>query len=129
MSIQVLGLEKLRAQFSELSDRSQREVLRNSLRSAARPVVTEAKRLVQVDRGDLKKAIKSALSVKSGGEAQALIGFEKDKFYGRFVELGTSKMPAEPFLRPALINKQEEVVKIIAQALAAQIARIAAKGK
>lgn len=31
-------------------------------------------------------------------------------FYGRFIELGTSKMPARPFLRPALASKGEEAV-------------------
>lgn len=32
---------------------------------------------------------------------------DKDAFYGRWIEFGTSKMPAQPFLRPAFeANKQ-----------------------
>ncbi|MEG3193749.1 HK97-gp10 family putative phage morphogenesis protein, partial [Lysobacter sp. D1-1-M9] len=33
-------------------------------------------------------------------------------WYGRMVELGTSKMPARPFLRPALANKGMEAVNV-----------------
>lgn len=128
MTVTIHGLPRLRAQFSELKDKSQRAVLRSAIRSAARPVVKEAKLLVPVDEGDLKAGIKSSVSVKQGGSVEALIGFEQDDFYGRFVELGTSKMPARPFLRPALENKQDEVVKIFADAIDAQIQRVAAKG-
>lgn len=34
-----------------------------------------------------------------------------DPFYWRFVELGTSKMPAQPFLRPALAAKRAEALE------------------
>ena len=34
----------------------------------------------------------------------------KDAFYGRFVEFGTAKMAARPFLRPALDNNKQAVI-------------------
>lgn len=37
----------------------------------------------------------------SGMRATYLVTWGKDAFYGRFVEGGTSKMAAQPFLRPA----------------------------
>src|SRR5512146_2254781 len=36
-------------------------------------------------------------------------------FWGYFVELGTSKMAARPFLRPAIFDNAEQIVKLIAE--------------
>ncbi len=36
-------------------------------------------------------------------------------FYGYFHELGTSKMAARPFLRPAVFDNAAEIVKLIAE--------------
>lgn len=44
-----------------------------------------------------------------------------DPFYWRFVEFGTSKKPAEPFLRPAFEAKKEAAAQAIVPALAAKI--------
>jgi HK97 gp10 family phage protein len=40
-----------------------------------------------------------------------------DPFYGRFLEFGTSKMPAQPWLRPAGIAKQDAAGKELNRAL------------
>lgn len=47
---------------------------------------------------------------------------EKDAFYGRFVEFGTSKSPAQPFLRPAFEAKKHEAAELFRTKLAAAIA-------
>lgn len=47
---------------------------------------------------------------------------EKDAFYGRFVEFGTSKTPAQPFLRPAFEAKKRESAELFRTKLAAAIA-------
>jgi HK97 gp10 family phage protein len=46
---------------------------------------------------------------------------EKDAFYGRFVEFGTSKAPAQPFLRPAFEAKKMESAEMFRTKLAAAI--------
>lgn len=45
-------------------------------------------------------------------------GSDKDAFYGRFVEFGTSKMPARPFLRPAFEETKEKAVEVFKSQLA-----------
>jgi HK97 gp10 family phage protein len=52
---------------------------------------------------------------------------EKDAFYGRFVEFGTSKSPAQPFLRPAFEAKKREAAELFRTKLAAAIAAAAKK--
>lgn len=40
-----------------------------------------------------------------GAHAAVLVGPERRFFYGYFLEYGTSKMPAQPFMRPAFDTK------------------------
>lgn len=48
-------------------------------------------------------------------------GSDKDAFYGRFVEFGTSKMPAQPFLRPAFEETKTKAVEMFKTELAKKI--------
>ena len=50
--------------------------------------------------GALAESITHEVGVDSDG-AYVRVSWDKAHFYGLFVELGTSKMPARPFLRPA----------------------------
>lgn len=58
-----------------------------------------AKRICPVDTGRLRSSITHALATDARG-LHALIGSNVD--YAIFVELGTSRSPAQPYLRPAL---------------------------
>ena len=99
--------EVLRA-FHALSNNAQRAVIRDSLRSAARVVVAKAKQRVPVKTGLLRRSITQTVSV-GGGKAEALVGYRKKAFYGGWVELGNSRMGAQPFLRPALDESHTEI--------------------
>lgn len=46
---------------------------------------------------------------------------DKDAYYGRFVEFGTSKMPARPFLRPAFEALKDQALQKFKNELARQI--------
>lgn len=116
MTVQVQNLPALQRDFSNLTAKMQRGVLRDALRAAARPVVASAKTKVPVRTGALKKGISQRVSVK-GSKAEAIIGFRRKDFYGRFIELGTSKMSAKPFLRPALDESQQKIEEAFAQAI------------
>ena len=54
--------------------------------------------------GTLRKAIYQAYAEKESSESRSTYRVSWNKshaFYGRFIEYGTSKMAAKPFLRPA----------------------------
>lgn len=51
----------------------------------------------------------------------------KDAYYARFVEFGTVKMPARPFMRPALEDNVQRATQAIAERLAARIKKVTAK--
>lgn len=50
-------------------------------------------------------------------------------FYWRFLEFGTSKMPARPFLRPALEHNVEKATTVAVTELKKAIDKIVAKGR
>ena len=117
MTIKIENLTALQRDFSNLTSKMQRAVLRDALRSAARPVVASAKSKVPTRTGALKRGIAQRVSVKASGKAEAIIGFDRKQFYGRFAELGTSKMAARPFLRPALDESQQKIEQAFVEAI------------
>jgi HK97 gp10 family phage protein len=64
-------------------------------------VETEAKRLVPVKTGNLRRSITSAVSVAAGIPTAAVAA---TAHYGGFVEVGTAFMAPQPYLRPALVK-------------------------
>lgn len=61
-------------------------------------IVSAAKRIVPVDSGDLRDSIHPEVSA----DGMYVVA---DEEYASHVELGTSKMAAQPYLRPALYTK------------------------
>ncbi|OFW68309.1 MAG: hypothetical protein A2Y74_05995 [Actinobacteria bacterium RBG_13_63_9] len=123
------GLPYMRAQFAELSNKAQRAVMRSALKQTGAVVVKAARAKVPVLTGKLKKSIKSSVSVKEGGLSYVDIGWGKDAFWGLFVEKGTSKRSAHPFLRPALDESHAAILQTFTEALNQQIQKQTAKAR
>ena len=70
------------------------------------PVSTEATR-PGGPHGELRESITSQTEGLTG-----MVGTNKE--YAGYVELGTCKMPAQPYLVPALLAKKDEVIQVIA---------------
>jgi HK97 gp10 family phage protein len=86
--------EGLRDLFDSRDGPIAKDLLRRTLR-----VESGAKRLCPVDTGRLRSSITHAVEQ----DEQGLVGrIGTDVDYAPFVELGTSRAPAQPFLRPAL---------------------------
>jgi HK97 gp10 family phage protein len=111
------GVPQVLREFANLSAKMQRAVLRDALRSGARVVVASAKTKVPVRTGALKRGITHRVTVPQNGLGEATIGYDSKQFYGRFVELGTSRQAARPFLRPALDATQNQVEKVFREAV------------
>lgn len=126
VGVDIDGIAELRAGFTELQEVTQRTVLRRALAAGAEPVVEEAQRLAPRRSGDLARGIAARVSVRKT-QAEAVISFAKEQFYGRFVETGTSKLPARPFLRPALDTRSRAATERIGEALGSEIERAAAR--
>lgn len=111
-------------------------LVRTALMNAALPVWREAQALAlkSRDTGDLYNAL-TRRRVKDPDlpvSEQVDVGLfasgkGKKVWYGQFVEFGTEKHHAQPFLRPAMNGKKEEALDNFRRNLATGIERVAKK--
>lgn len=99
-----------------LSKAESRNVLRQATRAAATVFRDEARNRAPKKTGKLARNIVAmnqrdpaggsiaGVHVRSAGKASS----RNNAFYWRFIELGTSKIPAVPFIRPAYDAKHDE---------------------
>ena len=143
----VEGLAELEQFLQTLPDDIARKMLRSSLMGAARPIMRQAQENVRqlfggssrytgtleagIVRGRAKTGLAARVDVKlkkPRGKGKSTVNgvpkeFGDDPFYGRFLELGTSKMSAKPWLKPAAMDKQDEAGREMNKALMVQIAK------
>lgn len=95
-----------------------REAFRSKLRAAI-PVALEeigqvaegyAKKKCPVDTGRLRNSITHAIEDGDSG-GRAVIGTNVD--YAAYVELGTSRQKAQPYLKPAANNHKKDYADIV----------------
>lgn len=123
------GLANLSRDLELLSKAESRQVLRRSVRAGAELIAEEVKNNAPEQTGKLKRNIVVLFGKGAQGTAVAGVHIRgvnpdtgnSDKtmkaaspnnaFYWRFLEEGTSKMSAKPFVRPAFDSKQEEAAE------------------
>lgn len=94
MSFVVFNPEAMAELFFSVEGPVAKELARKAIQ-----VDRRAKRLCPVDTGRLRSSIGNQLGRDAIGLV-AIVGTDVE--YAPYVELGTSKMAAQPFLRPAL---------------------------
>jgi len=152
--IKIEGLDAFSKALRALPQNIAKNVLRGAVNAGATVIRQEAVRRApeyhgEVSKGHpppgtLKKAIYQKqirelsditrqtffVGVRHGASAgkKGSTGREtRDAFYWRFVEFGTVKMPAQPFMRPAFEAKKVEAMERIKQYLADRIPNEVAK--
>lgn len=116
--LEIKGMSELVDKVQELG-RKGNSIQNEALLKAAQPILDEAVKTTQFhDRtGRLRKNLKISRPKSNGSTKYVLIGIDKSDiseiFYGKFIEFGTSKHPARPFLHPAYLNHKEEAKEII----------------
>lgn len=125
---QVHGLEKLNAALLELGTNAARRAGKKALRQGANVILQATRDAAPVDTGHLQK---KGFYTHDHGVSNDLVFFSvdlrKSAFYGKFLEFGTSKMAARPFMRPAAENHAIAAVDVIGAVLGVEIDAEAAK--
>lgn len=94
-----------------------------ALKNAAEPVLEDAKATNAFNdkSGKLRKGLKISNIKNKEGMKYVLVGVDKSDnskiFYGKFLEFGTSKMSARPFLQPAYEKNKDNIQQTIAETL------------
>jgi HK97 gp10 family phage protein len=154
ISMKVEGLRELNKALQELPLQVRGRPLRSATQKAAAVIRNEARARVPVDTGLLKREIITSRSRRQSGEGRETYSImvkqltkkyadtkanrrnkrvnkkykvEGLAYYWRFIEFGTSKMAARPFLRKAFETKQREAVEVLRKALGDAIQKQARK--
>jgi HK97 gp10 family phage protein len=154
-SIDVKGLRELDVQLRALPEKVAGQALAASVSAGARAIRDEAIQRAPVRTGAMKAQIFTK-RVRTGSQFEKLsiVGVRGGKakyannkanrragragkeyenagatYYWRFVEFGTRKMAAHPFLRPAFDAKQQEAITVITERLDNLIQKAIAEGK
>lgn len=143
-AMNLTGFKELAKALRELGPRVAKNTLRRSVAAGATIIKTEARARAPKDTGEMAKDIMVKRERDTRGEMAATYSVfvrsgkksrlagkgrnvQKDSYYWKFVEFGTSKMAAKPFLRPSFESKKEEAVKVIGEKLDEGIQKAAAE--
>lgn len=150
-TIEINGLSDLAKNLESFSDRIAKNILTGGVRAGANVIRNDARvraavaekviikkfkgQNVSVQPGFMKKKIASWKSRNKQYAVTVNVGVAgyKDRFaklfpfWWRFLEFGTSKMSAKPFLRPAFDSKKKEAVERMRDYLSSRIDKEASK--
>ena len=124
------GGPQLQAALRELSAKVANQLGENAVRAGARVIANRARRTSAFfdDTGETRRSIRVLSQIdRASGSRTAYAGSRY--FVARLLEFGTVKMPARPFLRPAVDAGGQEAVDALAANLSAGIERETAKYK
>jgi HK97 gp10 family phage protein len=122
VTMTVRGSDQLRRNLDRLAGAQRRQAQRDGLEAGARIVETHAKinTTPNVDTGTLRNSIQ----VDSVTPTQAIIAPHTD--YAEYLEFGTSRMQAYPYMRPAIDEHEGEIVAAVADTVAAFVESVRA---
>lgn len=112
ISMTVRGSSELRRNLNRLRGNERRQAQRDGLDAGARIVETHAKVYCPVDTGTLRNSI----MVDEVTPERAVIAPHTD--YAEHVEFGTSRMAAQPYMRPALDQHEGEILAAVEATIA-----------
>ena len=121
----IAGLPEVQKLFENMGDAAA-EVLDNAARDGAEIVFNAAKQKVPVDSGKLRDSLILKKSKIKNAKVHSEYYLSKKSGAEHFVpvELGTSKMKAQPFLRPAIDENMKTVAKTVNDSVLKAIGRI-----
>ena len=127
--VQIIGDQRLRANLLTFTNAVDPETT-SALNEVAEKIRDSAKENAPVDTGTLQKSIAKetithkgkvkSIRVRAGGRVRnPKTGRLVD--YASYVEFGTSRMAAQPFLRPAYVEHRQEILKAITRGMMARL--------
>ncbi|MCQ4257472.1 HK97-gp10 family putative phage morphogenesis protein [Stutzerimonas stutzeri] len=109
ISLDIIGLEALGADFLQLGDAMQRKIARPAVLAGARIGRDALREAAPVRTGKLKRSAVATVARRSDTPGEVVAGVRisaprgdsQAAFYWKFIELGTRHMPPAPFIRPS----------------------------
>lgn len=119
-NIELSGVEELISRLKQIGANIS-ELENKALKKAAEPVLQDAIANAPERTGKLKKGLKISGIKNRDGAKYVLVGIDRSDtskiYYGKFIEFGTAKMSARPFLEPAYEKNKKEIMEEIKNTL------------
>lgn len=134
--VTIEGLDELKAKFKQLQHATQGQILENAVLAGCLPIMNAAIERVPIKSGNLKRSIHIGghsnlsdttgtdvgIGVKKPTQVNLRVGTNVE--YAPYVEFGTNKQTAKPYLRPAYDENKELAIEEIKQTLRQQIENV-----
>lgn len=138
VTVRIEGLKELNEALQQLPQELRAGPLRRAVSAAAKVVQDQAVQYAPEDEGTLKRAIYRARDKENSSAVQEsyIVGIrygkryrrrKQDAWYWRFLEFGTSKLAARPFIRPAFDTTHNQQLEAMRERLSRSIELAAAK--
>ncbi len=125
ISLKLKGMDVLQKRLTKMGKRLGGNALRSATNKAMTPVLKQARATIK--RGDRahktykgrqvfggfasRNVIKKSSSSRDKTFARTAVGVKSEAFYAvSFLERGTSKQPAQPWLKPAFVSQKDLVL-------------------
>lgn len=123
VSVEIKGIEQVQKMLKLLPERVQRKAMKQGVAAGARKVLSEARKLVPVKTGRLKKSLRTRYIKKASRGPFGRIVYKVEAArpegsHAHLVEFGTSRAAAKPFLRPAFEIAKEPAANAIMDKIA-----------
>ena len=125
LNTSIEGADEVIKMLKELGEAAS-GILERAAEAGGRVALDAAKAKCPVDTGALKRSlhIEKSKTKKPEIKQEVKISPGKNQYYGTFVELGTKRQAAKPYLRPAIDENQEQISKAVNQEVLRAIGRI-----
>jgi HK97 gp10 family phage protein len=129
VTMKIEGGKELEIALRSLPPTVMRKVDRQGLREGGKIVLEKAQRDCPVVSGALRDSLKLKAGKRRKNYISVVIGtaigwFKGKTYYGGFVEFGTSKMGARPFVRPAFDTQKEYILDRIISSLNSALIKV-----
>lgn len=112
--VEVKNVKRLNKKLNKMATAMTDDNLRNAVLAGLLIISNDAKVRAPVLTGHLARSITQE-AIASGTTAAGRVGTNVE--YATAQEFGTSRFPAQPYLRPAVDSKKKEALREVAEAL------------
>jgi len=125
-TVEIIGAQKLIARLARLATALDSAAIKG-VKEVAGAIRDDAKEMCPVDTGSLQKSIRIGAYAMPAGHTHSVRvtagGYvtnpktNRKVDYASYVEFGTSRQRAQPFLRPAIVKHRKDLARAIKEAI------------
>lgn len=115
-----IQFKDLGKELKKFESRVSRKIVRDSLKKSGLKLLADIKNLAPYRTGQLRTALE--LSIKNKRKSiSAAVGTTDEGYYWKFLEYGTKRMKAQPWIRKLFDSQEEQIIRDIEKSIETDI--------